>query len=390
MTIWAERFKHHPLWPEVERARAIVNQLDIDVNDRAQQDALAYAGAVLELMERRRADSDPLEVTPSMLNETNTQAQQWSAALDNVLDVSWVMTDAVGPTDNVLTSLAAWPPMKIARYLSGIQASVDSFAAKVEEALVRVSKASTSVDDELAKLTKDQTTLRTNIDTEKQRIAEAVATFTTESAAEVTTLIDEQEERIAGQIGEWKATDTGYRADAKQLIEQLKKHEESAKKTVHATVAWTVATDYGKYARNKSIAAWLCDLAAAIVGAAGVGAILWHLFTMDSTADTNIGLSLTRLAASLGALGVAALIGKRGAQHHEEARAAKRTDLALRKVGPFIVDLAEDEQKVIIQEFTDRVFIRGDLDSVDIKGRTPLRETILAMRKEKAAAGSAP
>ena len=110
---------------------------------------------------------------------------------------------------------------------------------------------------------------------------------------------------------------------------------------------------------------------------------------MGSQADANIGLSLTRLAASLGALGVAALLGRRGAQHHREARAAKRTDLALRKVGPFIADLPEDEQQLIVEEFTDRVFIRGELDGPQSDSRPALVQLINDMRKRKAAEAKA-
>ena len=123
-----------------------------------------------------------------------------------------------------------------------------------------------------------------------------------------------------------------------------------------------VATDYGRYARNKTVAAWMCDVGAAAVGAVGIAAILWYLFTHPDLANQDVGLSLTRLGASLGTLGVATLIGKRGTQHHREARAAKRTELALRQVHPYIANLDPDDQRVIIENITDRVFIRGDLD----------------------------
>jgi hypothetical protein len=78
------------------------------------------------------------------------------------------------------------------------------------------------------------------------------------------------------------------------------------------------------------------------------------------------------------------LIGKRGNQHHREARAAKRTDLAIRQVGPFVSNLPEDEQKLVIAEITDRIFIKGELDRPS--PREDLVDKIARLRKQRAEA----
>jgi len=385
MTIWGERFRNHALWPEVVRARTTVNALQVDPSSKPEQDALAYIGIVLELLERRQIDSDPLEVTPVMLGNTLAQVTQWNAYLENVRDGSYAASNVIDATDGIMNTFAAWPPMKPARYLSGIQASVEQFSRKVAESLAGVTRQSSDLETDLAALTAANEQLRSSIETEKQRIAESLADFKTRSADKVDEVLAEQGKRITARSEGWAEEDAKYRTKAAAVLTQLDKHLDTARKTVHATTALVVATDYGQYARNKTWAAWICDIGAALVGAAGVAAILWHLFTIDPAADSNVGLSMTRLAASLGTLGIAALLGRRGAQHHREARAAKRTDLALRRVMPFIVDLPEDEQQMIVLEFTDRVFIRGDLDSADSGADRGFRDRILALRKEKRA-----
>jgi hypothetical protein len=383
MTIWGERFRQHALWAEMARARITVNALKMDPTSEREQDSLAYVGIVLELLERREADSDSLEVTPVMLDNTLAQVAQWNVLLDNVLAGVYAVSDVIDATDGVMTTFAAWPPMKPARYLSGIQASVEQFSRKVSESLAVVSEQASALNSDLLALTGSKDRLGASIDTEKQRISEAIADFKTQSVEKVEELLAARSDQISDMTDVWSERDMAHRTKASEILAQLHKHEATARKTVHATTALVVATDYGKYARNKTWAAWICDIGAALVGAAGVGTILWHLFTIDPVADSNLGLSLTRLAASLGTLGIAALLGRRGAQHHKEARAAKRTDLALRRVMPFIVDLPEDEQQLIVLEFTDRVFIRGDLDSSDSETDRGFRERILALRKEK-------
>lgn len=380
MALWVQRFETHVLWSRVEEARALINSLELDPSDAPEQEALAYIGMAIELLERRRKDTEPGEVVPVMLEATDVAVGEWVTYLRMILDGTWTAQQVVPHTDVVLGSLAHWPPLKPAQYLAGIRASVESFSRKVEDALSRTSE---EIDESLAavqSLREQQSSLETSIDAEKQRISEAIADFKMTSTSSVDSFLEEQRST-------WSADNSDYRKRADDLIAKLSAHEESARKTVHATTALVVATDYGKYARNKTLAAWVCDIAAAIVGAAGVAAILFHLFTIDPQADSNIGLSLTRLAASLGALGVAALLGRRGAQHHREARAAKRTDLALRRVGPFIADLPKDEQELIVLDVTDRIFIRGDLDSAPAAQEPAdnLQARILKLRREKAA-----
>ena len=384
MTLWGDRYRTHPLWLEISRARGDMNEVAVPAEDREGQEALAFAGAVLELLERRKEESDPLEITPRMLQDTHTHVHEWANALNQVLTGNSSMSSTVAHCDSVIGSLSSWPPMKPVRYLSGISGAVDSFAERTAASLSEVTTLANSIDSRLTELKTAEDALKDKIDAEKQRISEAIASFTTESDDAVQAQLKAQQEELEQQLAAWREKDNGYRTRALEIIATLEKHEASARKTVHAAVAWTVATDYGKYARGQSIAAWICDIGATLVGAGGLGAILFHIFTLNPSADTNIGLSFTRLAVSVAALGVAALLGRRGAQHHREARVAKRTDLALRKIGPFIADLPEDEQQLIVQEFTDRVFIRGDLESSSPTKGEPLRDQIAKLRAARA------
>ncbi|MBE9924304.1 hypothetical protein G8C93_00150 [Cellulosimicrobium cellulans] len=360
--LWDERFKSSGVWQYVEQARAHMNASTMPT-ERGEQDALAYVGMVLELLEERRNKSDAREVSPAMLNNLGASVSNLANYVESVNSGSYQWSQITPHADAVLDTLASWPPMKIAHYLSGLSSATDAFQNKAAQAIEELSGRETRASMELDELQSKQEALSEAIGTERQRITEAIATFTTEASEAVSDVRDAQDQKLSELLTQWSASNDDARQEATQTLTRLNALEEQARNVVHATTSHIVATDYGRYARNKTIAAWVCDIAAALVGAGGLLVIVHHLLNIEPDADSNVGLSLTRLAVSLGTLWIAGLLGRRGQQHHLEARAAKRTDLALRQILPFTANLDEDEQQKIIREFTDRVFIRGDIDT---------------------------
>ncbi len=357
-----DRFENHQLWPILEQARTHMDATTAP-DDASENEALAHVGAVLELLERRRQDSDPAEVTQTMLDAvtppTQTLAQQVEAV--NAQNIVW--TQAVGAADALLDSLATWPPLKPKDYLEALASATSKYQEKVARAIDDTGTRADAVTERLDALSTMQGELETSISGERQRITEAVADFETSSAESILEVRNDQEQQLVAFLQDWQTRRGQADEDAQSALDHLRALETEASNVVHAATSHIVATDYGRYARNKTVAAWVCDVAAALVGAVGVGAMVFHLLSMEPEADANVGLSLTRVAVSLGTLGIATLIGRRGQQHHLEARAAKRTDLALRQVLPFTANLDQAERQAIVRAFTDRVFIRGDLDS---------------------------
>lgn len=360
--LWDERFKGSQVWQYVEQVRGHMNASTMPESP-SEQDALAYVGMVVELLEKRRSDSDAREITPAMLSSLGSSVSNLATYVESVNNGSQQWSQIIPYADMVLDALASWPPLKIARYLSGISSATEAFQTKAAQAIDVLSSRATTASAELDKVQSKQQTLGESIDTEKQRIAETIATFKTEAADAVSEVRDEQGQQLSELLTQWDKANADASQEAAQTLTNLKGLEEQARNVVHATTSHIVATDYGRYARNKTIAAWTCDIAAALVGAAGLAVIVYHLLSIEPNADSNLGLSLTRLAVSLGTLGIAGLLGRRGQQHHLEARAAKRTDLALRQILPFTANLDDDEQRDIVRQFTDRVFIRGEIDA---------------------------
>jgi hypothetical protein len=350
MPDWELRFNTHDLWTSLTSLNEQLGAIETP-EDEDERSTLDYLLAITSHVGSRKADTPPLLVTPNALGGTATALQGVSDYVEGWQAGTYTNAQMDSIAEALVQSLTAWPPATPVQLADGDADYVARVREAAESAIETLREKQSSLDGKLESLKTQQTALEEQIADQTQTITTAVATLETTST-----------EALNDAKAAWSQERDEQKAKADEKLDELTDLEMQAQDLVHSATAASVATDYGEYARKETRSAWICDIAAGLVGSVGVGALIVHLYAADAGADGEVGLSLTRLAASLGTLGVAALIGQRGSQHHREARAAKRTDLALRKVGPFTVNLPEDAQQLILEETTDRIFIKGELD----------------------------
>lgn len=374
MGSWDNYYNEHPLWAKLTTLRERANNAERS-EDWNELDALQYLLNALDNALSRRHKTPALLVPRPLLETTSTVFDAMSVAFDNWQAESADWSDMNAATAAFLQVIAAWPAL-----------TSDVAAENVVTATARVNETTAAA---IAAVEKQRDELVTNLQTlaeQTEALTEAVGAQKTELDGALVEFGTDSAVKLATAGEEWTTERTKQTEAAQEELEKLRGLEHEARELVHAATSSVVATDYGKYARNKAIAAWICDIAAAVIGAAGVGAILVHLYREGVAVDGNVGLSLTRLAASLGTLGIAALVAHRGHDHHAEGRAAKRTDLALRQVGPFIANLRPAEREQITVELTDRIFIKGELSESTEDGSSSLWDRIQEARAKAKAA----
>ena len=332
MTSWDDRVNEHALWAKVSELHAALEEVELPDDEANARDSRDYIEQVLAALTARRSSTDSLLLTGAMLDAVSAaidsthvyMAQSWTPGEnDSAMDTQ---------TQSIVQALASWPAPMAEQVAQAHASAAERIQDATEATLAAVRAKREEVLAALNALEARQDALETKVSEQTQAITDATAVFATSS-----------KEALAQSDKEWTEGRERQLERAEENLSTLNDLEQQARDLLHAATSSVVATDYGEYAKKEKLAGWVCDIAAALVGAIGVAAILYHLFSAGEGADGSIGLSLTRLAASIGALGVAALIGKRGNQHHREARAAKRTDLAIRQVGPFVANLAKDE-----------------------------------------------
>ncbi len=147
------------------------------------------------------------------------------------------------------------------------------------------------------------------------------------------------------------------------------RYDEQAGELVDAISIKGTATGYGNYAEQERKAAWGWALATVSVAILGFGVILWALHSIkDATSWREI---VVKFAGSLTLGGVAAYCGNQSSQHRSQERLAKRMQLDLAALNPFIKNLDPGEQHKVRAAFAERMFGQGTLGDA-ARGDGPL------------------
>ena len=364
MALWKSRFDDHDLWTVVERARATMNDTGLP-DAQAERDALDYAGMVLELLERRRNDTDGREISPAMLAATQNAATNFASQLDAVAAGQYTWQQLVPYVDEVITALGQWPPLKLQRYMSGISAAADSFRDHVLAAVDRVDARAGSLATTLEALEARQSELDSSVSLERQRITEAIATFTSTGDEAVRQWTDEHEDAIKARTDAWDAALESARGEADSHRARMDDYEAKSRKVLEAVGVNSTATDFGSYANDQGHAAntWR-RVAATVFVIAGVWFIVSSLPWFTDGAELWQS-SVARLGVTAAVAGVGAYAARESSQHRRHERQAKQVQLVLTALEPFIANLPERDQNAIRSESARAIFVLQSETSAD-------------------------
>ncbi len=352
MSQWVSRFASHPLWTSVQELRTKLGE-HASIEDPSDRDASDYASMATMMAGARRRSTPAIMVTPQMLDTSDAAVRRVIDDLAREDEPDFRMT-AIGPSvDAMVASFAAWPPPSPEELTTAVSEQLEQLASRSDELIGEL----VTKRDELSRRTAELETLQADLSGK----LEATRAENDELTSGFTTL---SKGTIDKEMAAWRESRELQEESAQATLDRLRESKLKAEEIVHSTTGVATATDFGKYARQQGIVAAVYDFFAGLVGIAGVAALIVHLYQVGEV-GSDLSLSLTRLAASLGTLGIAGIIGARGGQHHAEARAAKRTDLTLRRIEPFTANLDADTKQAIIEETTARIFIRGELNQTE-------------------------
>jgi len=363
MSSWVDRFNKHELWTTLEELRAVLKPIAAP-EDGNERDSLEWAHAITERVGVTKQRVDPFGVTPGMLTKTEATLRVLHDAVvawqDETTD--WKPVDAA--INGVTESLAVWPPLE-----------PDASATAVSASL---SKISSATDGAFDKLNESTATLAASL----EKLATAQAKLDSDAKA----LDTSNAKKLAELASVWEVAQQKHSDEAGMVLAGLKKLRTEAETMVHESTALMVGTEYASHAAKRRKSAFVYDSLAVLFGVLGLGSLFYYLHEVGGS-DTSVGLAVTRLGITTGALVIGGLLAARGAEQHRESRELQRTALALSRMAPFVANLPEDARQILTIETADRIFTRGELGSVS--ERDSVLERLQQVRKQRAASAAA-
>ncbi|MBD8059015.1 hypothetical protein IC607_08545 [Cellulomonas sp. JH27-2] len=356
MQLWDARFRDHELWRVVEQARSTMNAVALP-DGQPERDMLDYAGMVLELLERRREDTDGREVSPSMLVATQSAASNFATTLGYVQTGQYTWQQVVPAVDDVVTALGQWPPLKLSRYMSGISAAADSFQQRVLNAADAVEVRAEEIRSSLETIASKQAEVEAAVTNEKQRITEAIATFTSTGNEAIREWTQEHDDAINERAAVWDAALAAAQNEADEHRERMSQYEDKSRKVLEAVGVNSTATDFGQYAKEQGEAADTWRQIAALVFVVAGGWFIASSFPWFTDGADLWESAVARLGVTAAVAGVGAYAARESSQHRKEARRAKLVQLVLTALEPFLANLPAEMQDEIRAEAARSIFV---------------------------------
>ncbi len=143
------------------------------------------------------------------------------------------------------------------------------------------------------------------------------------------------------------------RVVANQLVQDLESEKAKAKKIVGIIGNIGITGNYQEVARleAKQADTWRWATVVAFVFSAVMGAIALILAN-----DVDLRLTVARMLFALLVMGITVYTGRESARHRTNADAAKRVELELASLGPFIESLPVERQSELRARLTDQYF----------------------------------
>jgi hypothetical protein len=380
----------HALWA----TRARVSDLLTRVSEHADGPALVQIGRLTDAL----SAVDGLSVLPSWrfpqegtsLNNLNSGLTQAEGTLQNVVNnpeaYAASLADGLAANlDTIAQYLMQCPvPAVTSGHLKGITAVAADYRQLVEDAMGKVQANLAEAQAAVASIeqvhTESESGATAALNDLKAAIAQSKVDVTAQ-ASRLDTAITEQgtafnalgvswqkqiEDAIAAS--EQKA-ETSIAASDKAGVDQRARSQATAEGHLHSLAALekqardmvdvtarnTISTEYAQYARRQGAFATVWSILAVATAIAG---FIYVTSLLRNFAGVSAAEAIFKSTASAAILGAAGFMGREASGCNREARDAKRTQLDLNALEPFLVNLTPDNAEALRIKFAKRIFRR--------------------------------
>ena len=385
MAVLQEDLDAHGLWATCDTVRGLTEQALEHVDQNEFKALIRLSEAVAAVAELR---SVPAWRFPdaSAITNLQTQLEAVCAPLRTLIgDPEAAIKDQIELylVQIAIYLLSAPSPVVSPRSLEEVSALTETYKEGVAKAIAAARSSSAEAEKELQAVVaaKDDAiaTLTQQLDELKSSIADEKADVSAQ-AARLDTALTTNNTAFNTKMTDWQATlDSGLQdaknlaekqllesaAEAKAHVTQLEDLEKQSRNLLEATARNSISTEYGSHARQQSKAATMWSVCAVLLAVSGLVALF---LMVDGIEELTVPEAIWKTSVSALTLAIATYMGREASGHRKEARDAKRTQLDLNALEPFLANMDEDTAHELREQFAKQIFSRPLANSKDHSG----------------------
>lgn len=397
MSQWAERMRSHQVFTELsEIGKTLDLAKDACSKDVALVDQLDRATAVVVHIKTKLDQADPLLVVTGNLNNISTSLQQTKTEINNFVSnknpVHWA--NAQSYLDNCLAQLADIPQQSVTG-IEDMRESAASYRTALAGWLDAIKKDGAGVSQMQQALQNRITEATAEINTQKQRLDTAIATFqqqfseaqqtrqtefSSSEQARAQTLANSEQARqaefdaaekertkAAGKAAEDAANRhkdlvTKLENDSKAIVDAMEKLKAHAQKVVGIISDTGMAHGYQKTANEEraEAAVWKKVAALSLVVWIAIG-VIFFMLTYDK--DLTWAAVARQFLISTPFVLLAGFATMQVSRHQKNERGLRQAELEIASLDPFLATLDDKERNEVKKEFATRYFGQREMES---------------------------
>ena len=380
MSTWKVRVEAHPVWDSLSSVREAASSGGW-ADDLEWRDALARITWVCDQVIARK---EPNAITDSSLDQVNSvltnmlnQLTQWKE--QKAGDANW----AHQQIDALLALIAAWPSPSATRATQSSREAAATFQMQAEEAIgdlrLQNEELKSQTDLSLAAWQSAADEKQVHLEEKNAELGQTADAVSSELAAQKQRLdaaldannqnfqeAEKERHKAATEVAAkvQKAAEgqlAGQSQAGSTRIAELDEMLAQAKNTLEALGSVTTATHYASYAQDQKKSANLWNAITLGTLALSAACLAWAL--VEAKADTW-HFSVLRAGLGFIFLTAAGYGGKQASGHRAEERKAKRFELGISALDPFLANVPPDDAKAVrtriaAQLFTDELSSRS-------------------------------
>jgi hypothetical protein len=386
---WDDEYTNHAVWITVDRLRDTLDGCP-PTDDVAQREHLdRLRRLVIELDARRELDG--MVVSRPLLDTINTTITTMLDQVTNYINQpanwpSYLGQAAVGQADQVFALLMQMPQPgrdaqiaasraaakayrdaadefiqevrdRAGKAIAAVEEDRESYTAATERGLAEVERLSNAVVQADARVTEQVTRLESSLTAHQSAFEIQQGERSDRFQKDLDAFREKSEQQLAATQEAAMRHSEAEREIAEQTLAQLERLHEEAKAVVEATGRRAVTTEFGEYAKKQDHAAFGWSLAAIALALGGFVFIAIQIATLDAH-DLSWELAAYKITASVALLLVAGFAAKQSAGHREQEKQAKRRQLEINALEPFLARLPDEQAEALRVKMADRILVQ--------------------------------